>query len=118
MPAIEQRRFRRFAVRVPCLVKRSRAPEAPMETRVHAETRDISRGGLSFVAKADWQVGTEIECVIHLLVEPLPNKPVQIQCSGKIVRVVPRKQGGMEVAASIEHFSYLPTGHSEQLATL
>jgi hypothetical protein len=109
MPVMEKRRFRRFAVHVPCFVKHahSRAPQSATRRVIPAETRDISRGGLSLVMNADWKVGTEIECVIQLQVQPAPQKPVEIECRGKIVRVNPQERGGFEVGASIEQFSYL-----------
>src|SRR5271169_4774085 len=106
MPAIKERRFRRFSVSVPCFVKPSKERLGSKESVIPAETMDISRGGLCLVADADWTVGTEIECSIHLPVEPFPNKPVEVQCYGRIVRVVHRAQGGIEVGATIDRYSY------------
>ena len=107
MPAMGKRRFRRFAVNVSCFVKPSRVPKASTERVIPAQTRNISRGGLSIVANGDWEVGTDIECVILLPIFPLPHKPVRILCRGKIVRVVPKEEGGMEIGATIGHISYL-----------
>ncbi len=107
MPAMGKRRFRRFAVNVSCFVKPSRVPKASTERVIPAQTRNISRGGLSIVANGDWEVGTDIECVILLPIFPLPHKPVRILCRGKIVRVVQKEEGGMEIGATIGHISYL-----------
>jgi hypothetical protein len=106
MPALRQRRFRRFEVNVPCAVRPSYKHAGLKVDAISAETKDISRGGICFVGNADWKVGTEIECVLQLEVEPFPAKPVEIQCLGKIVRVAEREGGRLEVGASIEHFSY------------
>jgi hypothetical protein len=106
MPASTERRFRRFSVNVPCYVKPSKTRHGSKATVIPAETTDISRGGLCLVANADWKIGTEFECVLHLPVEPSPKKPIEIQCYGRIVRVVHRAQGGIEVGATIDRFSY------------
>ena len=106
MPALQQRRFQRFAVNVPCAVRPLRKYAGIKVHSISAETKDISRGGICIVANAAWRVGTEIECVLQLALEPLPAKPVEIQCRGKIVRVAERENGGLELGATIEHFSY------------
>ena len=106
MPATVHRRFRRFSVNVRCLVKPRRAHKAIKVSVIPAETKDISRGGLCFVASADWKVGTEIECAIELPLQPSPLEPVKIRCRGTIVRIIEREPGRFEVGASIDHFSY------------
>jgi PilZ domain-containing protein len=106
MPATIHRRFRRFSVNVPCLVKPRRVHKAIKVGVIPAETKDISRGGLCFVASADWKVGTEIECAIELPLQPSPHEPVKIRCRGTIVRIIERQPGRFEVGASIDHFSY------------
>jgi hypothetical protein len=88
-------------VNVPCFVWHSRAQK---ESKVLAETRDISRGGACLVVRAGWEVGTEIECELKLLVDPPPKKPVEIRCRGKIVWVAQREFGDMEMGLSIEEF--------------
>ncbi len=107
MPAaLQQRRFKRLSLKVPCAVRPLHAhPEMKVQP-IPAETKDISQGGMCFVGNADWEVGTEIECVLQLELAPLPAKTVKIKCRGKIVRVAKRENGGLEVGATIEHFSY------------
>jgi c-di-GMP-binding flagellar brake protein YcgR len=106
MPALPERRFQRFTLNVPCAVRPLRKYAGIKVQPISAETKDISRGGICIVANAAWKVGTEIECVLQLAVEPLPAKPVEIQRRGKIVRVAERENGGLELGATIEHFSY------------
>jgi len=118
MPVVEKRFFPRFAVNVPCFVKLAQASPTATVFVFPGETRDISRKGLCFVTAAELEVGTEIDCVIHLPVEPLPQKPVQVQCHGTIVRVVALKQGSFEVGVSVEQFSYpQPAENPAQLAS-
>ena len=66
MPALQQRRFQRFAVNVPCAVRPLHKYAGIKVQPISAETKDISRGGICFVANAAWKVGTEIECVLQL----------------------------------------------------
>ena len=117
MPDKEKRRSHRFKLDTACLVKPVQAHRAAIESVFPAETNNISRDGLCFVTATPWEIGTRIECVIHLPVEPFPQKTVEIQCRGRVVRVVPKKEGGYEVGATIEHYSYLhPAENLEQLA--
>lgn len=103
----EQRKSHRYLVNFPCSVKRSRAPKEPAETAIPAETKDVSTGGIYFEASADWKIGTEIECFLHLPVKAFGGRPVGIRCRGKIARVERPRPGTVGVGATIEHFEFL-----------
>jgi hypothetical protein len=108
MPVATKRRFRRFAVNVPCFVRPSKYA-GENEGQVPGETKDISRGGLCIVAKGGWTIGTEIECVIQLPFESASNEPIELQCQGRIVRIGPQDgtDERIEVGAAIERFTYV-----------
>ena len=67
----------------------------------------MSTGGLYFEASADWKIGTEIECMLHLPVKAFGGRPVGIRCRGKIARVDHPEAGTVGVGATIEHFEFL-----------
>lgn len=117
MPVFETRRFRRFAVNVPCLVKPARAVAESKESTLSAKTKDISRGGLCFVADSRWEIGSEIECVIELQVGPLSQAPVKLRCWGKVVHVTVNEKNRVEVGATIEHHSFLTTIKKDKSTT-
>ncbi|MBI4442680.1 MAG: PilZ domain-containing protein [Acidobacteria bacterium] len=108
MTTREQRRFRRFAVDLPCRVKpRKSRKAAAAESELRVNTQDISKGGLFFVAPADWQVGTDIECIIQLPVEAFGSPGVTIKCRGRIARTISLEGGGIGVGATIERFQFV-----------
>ena len=109
---IDQRRFHRYAVNFPCMVrpaKKRKSHKAPVETAIEAETKDVSTGGLYFEASADWKVGTEIECLLHLPAKVTGRQLISIRCRGKIARVTQKAPGIIGVGATIEQseFQYL-----------
>ncbi len=110
--AEEQRRFRRYAVNFPCLVKPRGAREAAVLPELQSETYDVSRGGLFFVASADWKVGTAIECELRLPVNASAGRPVGIRCGGTIARVVPQEEGRVGVGATIKHYEFFHLGNN------
>jgi PilZ domain-containing protein len=107
MPLLESRRFRRYSIHAPCLVRPSRNRRSRTIPAVPAETKDISSGGLCFEGNANWDVGTEFQCVIQIPPFRSLPKPIRLQCRGKIVRVVELVPGRIEVGATIERYSYL-----------
>ncbi|MBI2818099.1 MAG: PilZ domain-containing protein [Acidobacteria bacterium] len=108
----DQRRFRRYAVSFPCLV-RPGTRKATLESEIEAETRDVSSGGLFFVGSADWELGTEIACELNLPVKACPGSPVGIQCRGQVVRVVPQEDGRLGVGIIIRHYKFFHLQESE-----
>lgn len=103
--AREKRRFPRYAVNLPCLVKALRAPQGPEGLEIHTMTKNISRGGLYFAAAVDWKVGIPVECVMQLPSQAFGDQPKKIRSQGKIVRTVP-EEGGIGIGASIERFEF------------
>ena len=106
---IDQRRFHRYAVNFPCMVrpaKKRKSHKAPVETAIEAETKDVSTGGLYFEASADWKVGTEIECLLHLPAKVFGRQPVAIRCRGKIARVTQKAPGSIGVGATINSLNF------------
>ncbi|MCZ6753221.1 MAG: PilZ domain-containing protein [Acidobacteria bacterium] len=110
---IDQRRFHRYGVNFPCTVRpvrkrKRKGSKSPVEISpaIEAETKDMSTGGLYFEASADWKVGTEIECLLHLPVKAFGGRPVAIRCRGKITRVTQKTPGSIGVGATIEQFEF------------
>ena len=107
MPAAqEQRRYHRYQVRFPCVVRRSRGRKA--KHGLTAATVNVSASGLFFVADANWDVGTGIECWLRLPPGPVGSRTVAIRCRGKIVRVIGLESGEIGVGATIETYKILP----------
>ncbi len=106
---IDQRNFHRYGVNFPCTVRRVRkrkAPKAHVEPAVQTATKDVSTGGLYFETSADWKVGTDIECMLHLPTKVFRRHPVAIRCRGKIARVTQKAPGSIGVGATIEQFEF------------
>jgi c-di-GMP-binding flagellar brake protein YcgR len=106
MPVVDTRKYRRFSVQVPCTVQPSRRRARLHETPVSAETKDISKGGMCFVVNEGWKIGTVFHCVLKLRIDPFLQEPVEIQCRGKIVRVIGQERGRYEIGATIDHYTY------------
>ena len=106
MPVVDTRKFRRFAVQVPCLIRPSRRRARIHESPITAETKDISKGGICFVVDEGWKVGTVFHCVLKLRIDPFSLDPVEIQCRGRIVRVIGQERGRYEIGATIDRYTY------------
>lgn len=106
MPVVDTRRYRRFSVQVPCVVRPSRSRARLHDTPIAAETKDISKGGICFVVEEGWKVGMVFQCVLKLRIDPFSLEPVEIQCRGKIVRVIGQESGRYEIGATIDHYTY------------
>lgn len=116
MPVVDTRKHRRFSVQVPCTIRPSRKRARLHETPISAETKDISKGGMCFVVDEGWKVGTIFHCVLKLRIDPFSIEPVEIQCRGKIVRVIGQEHGRYEIGATIEHYTY-PRRNKERAVT-
>ena len=102
----DQRRFRRYSVNLPCTVKPKKARRGADRAALYTKTLDVSQGGLFFTAKADFKIGTRIECTLRLPIKSSRNTPVTIHCRGEIVRVVPLDSGAIGVGATIKSFKF------------
>jgi hypothetical protein len=97
---IEQRRARRFDLRLPFELVRSGAQSL---SRV-GETRNLSSMGVLFAADAHVSIGDAVEYLITLPTAPEIGR-VRIRCLGKIVRF-----GDAEVAATLERYEFVRNG--------
>ena len=104
--AEDQRRFRRYAVNFPCVVKPRKRRKSTEASELHAETQDVSSGGIFFVASAEWQIGTEIECELRLPVKAFGGRPIGILCRGKVARIVKADDNRVGVGATIDHYEF------------
>ena len=59
------------------------------------------------MAPAEWQIGTDIECVIQLPIEAFGDQGVAIRCRGKVARIIPLEDGGIGVGATIDSFRFV-----------
>jgi c-di-GMP-binding flagellar brake protein YcgR len=113
---VEQRRYRRYNVSFPCMVKPRRTRKTTIETELTAQTVDISSGGMFLYAAAEWGVGTEIECELRLPVKAFAGRLVGIRCRGKIARVVEQQQEGrIGFGATIDHYEFLHLRRADKL---
>ena len=102
------RRARRYAVKLPCLVKATK-PGRKANQEIQGETHDVSRSGLFFVTFGDWKLGGRIECKLRFR-GPGFLHPVTVRCKGKIARLVPQEGGLIGVAATIDAYEF-PARH-------
>ena len=102
-PALNQRRFRRYSIRLPCRVKPRASGKSPVMPELAVEIVDVSGGGLFFLAPARWAVGTAIKFQLDLPVD-VGRRPVGIRCRGTITRVIPQDGGRIGIGATIDHY--------------
>ena len=99
---IEQRKARRFDLRLPFELIRIRSVRISLVT----ETKNLSSIGALFLAESGLEVGYPIEYIITLPTGRDGNT-VKIRCLGKVVRVV-----NNEVGATLERYVFLRTNKS------
>jgi hypothetical protein len=104
----DQRRFRRYGVKLPCRVKPRASRKSAVLPELEVETLDVSGGGLFFVASAELTIGTAIELELDLPAHVVP-RPVRIRCRGTITRVVPQEEGRIGIGATIDHYKFSPS---------
>ena len=109
----DQRRFQRYSVNFPCAVKTKRVRRGSEPPVLQTETLDVSAGGLFFTAKADFEIGTKIECTLRLPIKSTRNNPVTIHCRGEIVRVVSLPAGAIGVGATIHSVKFANPARSK-----
>ena len=100
----DRREARRFTMSLPMRV----LPRKANEKELSAQTRDVSYRGLYFLADASFKIGSEIEFVITLPERITQSGDVSIRCHGQIVRVEPRENGRMGIAAKISRYEFVP----------
>ncbi len=85
----DQRRFRRFDLRLPLEVIRT----GTRRSSGSGETRNLSSGGVLFTAHSGVEVGESIEYFITLPTGSDSDVDVRLRCKGKVVRLEPLKEG-------------------------
>lgn len=100
---LEKRLARRFSLKLPVAVK------AQDQGNVSAQTRDVSSRGICFVMDSSAAIGSDLEFTLTLPPEITLTEPIQVHCTGRVVRVeAGEKDGRMAVAAVIERYEFLP----------
>ena len=109
----DQRRSRRYGVQFPCVVSPKEGRKKSPKPSIEVKTKDVSKGGLYFVASVDWKVGTAVECVIELPLEVFGGQRRAIRCRGKIARLVPETDGRIGVGVTIDTFQFIELEKAE-----
>lgn len=105
---LDQRRFKRFGVKLPCRVKPRAPRKGAAAPELAVETQDVSRGGMFFLTSTDFAVGTAIEVELDLP-ELIAGKQAKIRCRGVVTRVVPQTEGRVGIGATIDYYRISPT---------
>jgi hypothetical protein len=107
LSSAEQRRFKRFGVKLPCRVKPRPSRKGQLVPEWLLETQDVSAGGMFFVASSDLAIGTTIEVELDLPAS-ITGSQARIRCRGTVARVVPQKEGRIGIGATIEYYRIAP----------
>jgi hypothetical protein len=103
---MEQRRTRRFKLRLPLSITRAGAER----TAAAGYTRDISSNGVLFTTEREPDLACPIEYVITL--NPDAPRAVSLRCIGKVIRAE-RLEGeagpvpAYQVAATLERYEFI-----------
>jgi hypothetical protein len=101
----EQRKFRRFKLKLPVEVIRKGARRLSRP----GETRNLSSGGVLFTVQSEMEVGEQIEYLITLPTGSGSDEDVRLRCKGKVVRLE-RPNGDparVSVAATLERYEFI-----------
>jgi hypothetical protein len=98
----EKRRVRRFSFNLPVNVKRLGGGMRQLQ----GYTRDVSSRGAFVYLSSEAEEGALIEFEMTLPAEVTMADPIQVSCSGKVLRVerTDRKQG---IAVVIENYDFV-----------
>src|ERR1700682_6830844 len=102
--AADRREARRFTMHLPLSI----LPWEQKGQELPVDMRDVSYRGLYFFAGERFEAGREIAFVITLPQDMTKSGDVKIRCHGKVVRVDPRENGNVGVAAKIERYEFVP----------
>lgn len=94
----EQRKSRRFDLRLPVELVRRGALHLPMQ----GETRNLSSSGVLFQSDAEVEIGESIEYHITLPAAGGSQNPIRLRCMGKVLR-----HNETNVAATLERYEFL-----------
>jgi hypothetical protein len=102
---MEQRRTRRFALKLPLSITRSGAQRVELA----GITQNISSTGVLFTAGKQPDLGGPIEYIIALNRDG--SQQVNLRCIGKVVRAEPAENGGdatgCQIAATLERYEFV-----------
>jgi hypothetical protein len=101
----EQRKFRRFELKLPVEVIRTGA----LRLSGPGETRNLSSGGVLFTVQSQMELGQQIEYCITLPTGSGSDDDVRLRCKGKVVRLE-RPNGDLattSVAATLERYEFI-----------
>jgi len=105
---IEQRKARRFELRLPIeVVRKSFAPVSSV-----GETKNMSAAGVLFSATIEMEVGEPIEYIITFPSHTSNGGGVNLRCLGKVVRTVRESNGSngsstILVGATLERYEFV-----------
>jgi hypothetical protein len=100
----ETRAIRRFTLQLPVTVT-AKSGE-PVEAT--AESRDVSSHGICFYCDAALEPETVIDFTLTLPTEITMTEPLQVRCSGRVVRVENSNGSGkFAVAAAIDNYEFV-----------
>ncbi len=109
MSLVEQRRAKRFEIKLPVRILRNGVrPFAGI-----GETRNLSSAGVLFATDAKIEVGEPIEYVIRLSKGSDSPTPVDLHCLGKVTRLEQSTEEWrngdhpFEIAATLERYEFI-----------
>jgi hypothetical protein len=108
MDVQEQRRNRRFELRLPLELVRA----GSRRVGEVVETMNLSSGGVLFASGQEIEIGSPIEYFITLPSSPKNQDGVRLHCMGKVVRrqLVRNEKGEEEptaIAATLERYEFV-----------
>jgi len=100
----EKRAIRRFALQLPVTV----TAKSGEQVEATAESRDVSSHGICFYCDAPLEPELAIEFTLTLPTEVTMTEPLQVRCSGRVVRVENSSGNGkFAVAAVIDNYEFV-----------
>jgi hypothetical protein len=100
----EKRAIRRFTLQLPLMV----TAKSGEQLEATAESRDVSSHGICFYCDSALEAESPIEFTLTLPAEVTMTEPLQVRCTGTVVRVENRSdQGKFAVAAVINHYEFV-----------
>ena len=111
----ERRRAQRFPLHLPLKVKWQ---EETADWQEPAALRDISANGVYFMVSHDLKPDSKVEFYVRLKTEGSSNGGVLLHCVGSVVRVDPKDNENVGVAARIDRYRFLRAGEAVSELTL
>ena len=108
----ERRSIRRFALQLPLTVQLpvTMIGKPGGKLQATAESLDVSSHGICFLCEASIEPRTEIAFTLTLPSEITMTEPMQVHCTGSVVRVQRHSASGkFAVAAAIDHYDFVAT---------